>query len=623
MLWLDENQETLHLLAGTRTDIPIGATIPFTGVGAEMLRRGEPLVLNDYAAWPEANPRAVERGVVSALIVPLQARDKIIGTLGVQCLTPRHFTAAEVELLSLIAAAIGPAIEAARLHADLVDSEGRIRAIFRTAPMVIGRIDPQGMMVEMNPVLFEMTGYTVEEVIGHHFNDVPWADDGFIDRRSQGDLLKGRRERAQYEKHLRRKDGSHFWAEITVSTVRRPDRGIDFFYVMVKDVNERKVAEEALRKSEIRKGAIVSSALDCIVVADSEGRIMEFNPAAERAFGRTRDDVIGADIFEVISATRFRDGYRSQFAKYVQNEERTQHAGRLETMALRSDGTEFPIDVSIALFEQDGSTILSASLRDLSEREQAVAATRESEAKSRFLASMSHELRTPLNSILGFSQLLETGSTGPLNDRQKRYVGHIESSGRHLLALITEVLDLSKVAAGQMEVDVEDVDLVPLVVEALARVGPLGDSRPVELVLDPAPPLWVRADRRRLLQVLLNLLSNAIKFTPAGGVVRVGIARSGHEVEIAVVDTGIGISSEQREWIFEEFTQVQRGALDSQEGTGLGLALSRRLLTLMDGTIRLQSEVGQGSVFTVSLPRAIRRRERAQAAPPLVEVPLP
>jgi signal transduction histidine kinase len=243
----------------------------------------------------------------------------------------------------------------------------------------------------------------------------------------------------------------------------------------------------------------------------------------------------------------------------------------------------------------------------------------ESEAKSRFVAAMSHELRTPLNSILGFSQLLASSGTGELNDRQHRYVGHIESSGRHLLALINDVLDLSKVEAGQMEVELEPIELQPMLDEAINQLRPLADAKPLELVLDPAPGIWIRADRRRFLQVMLNLLSNAIKFTPQGGKVRVVGARAGRTAEISVIDNGVGIPSGEQQRIFEEFTQVDRQGSQSTEGTGLGLALSRRLLQLMRGSIHVESEEGTGSTFRVIVPR-IRPGEVADARPLLLVV---
>ena len=486
VLCLDEENQTLRVLADTRPDIMAGVAIPFAGPGAAKLSRGEALVLDDYRSWEGASEAAIRRGVMSAVIVPLHARDRVIGTLGVQSLVNRHFTPAEVELLTLIAASIGPAIDAARLHSDLLESQ-------------------------------------------------------------------------------------------------------------------------------LLMSSIVNGALDCVIATDQQGRVVEFNPAAERVFGYAREEALGRNGLDLVLSPQVREAHRTALLEYVDSNGDI-NENRLETVGIRSDGTEFPMEISVSMVERNGETLFSASIRDLSVREQALTATRESEAKSRFLASMSHELRTPLNSILGFAQLLGTATTGQLNERQKRYLGHIESSGRHLLALITDVLDLSKVAAGQMEVDVDDVDVNHLVGEAMARVAPLADPKSVQLALTPSPGLWVRADSRRLLQVFLNLLSNAIKFTLPGGNVTITTRRVGHEVEIAVADTGIGISDDRQEWIFEEFTQVQAGALDTQEGTGLGLALSRRLLTLMDGSIRLESEVGRGSVFTVTLPRSVRRRDRPELA---------
>jgi signal transduction histidine kinase len=234
------------------------------------------------------------------------------------------------------------------------------------------------------------------------------------------------------------------------------------------------------------------------------------------------------------------------------------------------------------------------------------AARRENEAKSRFLASMSHELRTPLNSILGFAQLLQRAEFGRLDERQTRYVDNIASSGRHLLDLVNDVLDLSKVAAGQMEIFYEDFEITALLREAVVKVRPLADNKNLNLVLQTRSRPWVHGDRRRVEQVIWNLLSNAIKFTPEGGGVDVSARAADGMVKIVVTDTGIGIPSDQHERIFEEFTQVDDRRNRSHQGTGLGLPLSRRLVQLMGGTLGLDSEPGRGSTFTVNLPRARR-----------------
>ena len=225
--------------------------------------------------------------------------------------------------------------------------------------------------------------------------------------------------------------------------------------------------------------------------------------------------------------------------------------------------------------------------------------------KSEFLAHMSHELRTPLNSILGFAQLLAGEEFGSLNARQHRYVAHVTSSGEHLLSLINDVLDLTKVEAGQLEVMSEVVGLKQLLTGCVEEIGPLARHKTQRVVVKARADVSVRSDSRRLRQVILNLLSNAIKFTPEGGVVTLETERDGSEVLIHVRDTGVGIPAAERERIFEAFTQVRTGRTRSEEGTGLGLALSRRLMELMGGSLVLDARPGRGSTFTVRLPAAL------------------
>ena len=222
--------------------------------------------------------------------------------------------------------------------------------------------------------------------------------------------------------------------------------------------------------------------------------------------------------------------------------------------------------------------------------------------KSEFLANMSHELRTPLNAILGFSQILQQKLFGELNDKQEEYVEDILSSGNHLLSLINDVLDLSKVEAGQIELDVEPFSLREAVERGVAIVRERASKNGVTVAAEIDPEVQiVEADERRIRQILFNLLSNAVKFTPAGGRVDVTAARAGAEVEVAVTDTGPGIAPDDRERIFEEFQQTDVGA-KHREGTGLGLALSKRLVELHGGRIWVESELGSGSRFVFTLP---------------------
>ena len=224
--------------------------------------------------------------------------------------------------------------------------------------------------------------------------------------------------------------------------------------------------------------------------------------------------------------------------------------------------------------------------------------------KSEFLANMSHELRTPLNAIIGFSEVLLEKMFGELNDKQLDYLRDIHGSGHHLLTLINDILDLSKIEAGRMELELGSFDLHELLDGASMLVRERASRHGLSLALDVADGLgeWV-ADERKVKQVVINLLSNAVKFTPAGGSVTLRARRVGDAVEIAVIDTGVGIAADQQALVFEEFRQAAGDHLRKSEGTGLGLALAKRFVELHGGTLRVESELGRGSTFAFMLPQ--------------------
>jgi signal transduction histidine kinase len=241
--------------------------------------------------------------------------------------------------------------------------------------------------------------------------------------------------------------------------------------------------------------------------------------------------------------------------------------------------------------------------------DQVEAKSREVEAanrhKSEFLANMSHELRTPLNAIIGFSEVLSQQMFGAVNPKQHEYLGDIGASGQHLLSLINDILDLSKVEAGKMELQPSRFSLAAALASVMMMVQERALRRGVELrtELDPNVDV-VEADERKVKQVVLNLLTNAVKFTPAGGQVRLRAGRDGAGVVVAVMDNGVGIAPADQARVFEEFAQARGTSMPEQEGTGLGLTLSRRLVELHGGTIWVESELGKGSTFTFTLPAA-------------------
>ena len=233
--------------------------------------------------------------------------------------------------------------------------------------------------------------------------------------------------------------------------------------------------------------------------------------------------------------------------------------------------------------------------------------------KSEFLANMSHELRTPLNAIIGFSEVLLDRMFGELNEKQDDYLKDIFTSGKHLLSLINDILDLSKIEAGRMELDLSDFDPEQALGNAMTLVRERAQTHGIALALQAdGLAADIRADERKFKQILLNLLSNAVKFTPDGGKVTVRATMVGEQIEVAVQDTGVGISAEDQLVVFDEFKQVGRHYTNKHEGTGLGLSLTKRFVELHGGSLRLESEPGAGSTFTFTLP--IRPVEAAQDA---------
>jgi two-component system, sensor histidine kinase and response regulator len=264
---------------------------------------------------------------------------------------------------------------------------------------------------------------------------------------------------------------------------------------------------------------------------------------------------------------------------------------------------------------RDLENIIAARTIDLREaKERAETADR---IKSAFLANMSHELRTPLNSIIGFTGILLQGLVGPLNEEQKKQLGIVRDSSTHLLELINDVLDISKIEAGQLEVEAEPFDLRASLEKTARVLRPLADKRGLALELQIAAEVGtLTSDRRRVEQVLMNLVSNAIKFTEQGSVT---VACSGNEaeVEIQVRDTGIGIRAEDLGVLFQPFRQVDAGTARKYEGTGLGLSISKRMVELLGGRIQVESVWGEGSTFTVSLPLTGRQPPSVPALPDL------
>ncbi|HIE04119.1 MAG TPA: PAS domain S-box protein, partial [Candidatus Latescibacteria bacterium] len=483
--------------------------------------------------------------------------------------------------------------------------------------------DRDARITYVNPAFEQGVGYSREEVIGKTpavLKSGKTPPEVYEDM--WGTILKGKTWRG--ELYNRKKDGSLYVAAITISPVLDGGK-IEGFVGIQRDVTYQKELEEELRRYleslerivEERTREVKTLAKfpeinpNPVLRCDPSGRVLYMNPAARRTFRPVGDsphlrDVLPEHSEEILNVFR---GGGPIMGREVSLGDRT----------FLVSAVPFPEGESIFVGLQDVTELrrtqerLQALVEELElQRRRAEDASR---AKSMFLANMSHELRTPLNAILGFGGLLD--AVGPLNERQKRYVRHILESGRHLLDIINDILDLSRVEAGKVEMKVRPTSVKEIVRQGLSMVQMKARNHNISLSMDVEDDLRVPADPRMLKQILFNLLSNAVKFTPDGGKVKVTAKRAraeelpkrseteGLEGEWAVVsvsDTGIGIAPEDQDRIWREFEQVDNELSRRYEGTGLGLPLTKRLVELHGGRIWVESEPGNGSTFTFILP---------------------
>jgi len=375
---------------------------------------------------------------------------------------------------------------------------------------------------------------------------------------------------------------------------------------------ERARAMAAEHESEVRKASILDTAFDSIVTSDHRGTITEFNPAAEATFGYRKQDVIGRQMVDLIIPPQYRAAHLMGMERYLATGEAHVLGRRIEITAMRSDGTQFPVELGIVRVPIPGPAFFTAYIRDLTERKRLEAdqarllqeSKEANRAKSEFLATMSHELRTPLNAISGYAELLKMGLRGPVTEAQVADLERINRSQSHLLGIINDILQFAKLESGQLEMKVGAFPVEAALDVAEELVRPQLEAKKISYkYLRGEKSVQVRADRDRFQQIVLNLLSNALKFTPDGGRISVGWRIEEKQVVIDVVDTGVGIAAEQLERIFDPFIQVQSGTTRTSEGVGLGLAISRDMARQMGGDVSVKSELGKGSTFTLTLPR--------------------
>ena len=503
----------------------------------------------------------------------------------------------------------GIAHETGELHRLLVQSVDDY-AIFA--------LDPEGYILSWNAGAQRFKGYTADEIIGKHFSIFyPRAkiEEGFPDFELREAARVGRFEDEGWRI---RKDGSRFWANVVITALRGPDGQLVGFAKVTRDLTERRRAEEELRDSEERFRLLVQSVRDyAIFMLDTTGHITTWNAGAERTKGYTAEEIIGKHFSIFYTPDDLADGKPPRELDIATRTGVYEEEG----WRVRKNGTRFWANVVItAIRRPDGSLAGFAKVtRDLTERraaqERAIEAARQAaasdsanRAKSDFLAAMSHELRTPLNAIGGYTDLLAMGVRGEVTPEQLGDLHRIKRSQQHLLGIINDLLNYSRIEAGQTNYDYANVPLSAVIESVGHMIAPQAAAKGLTLDIHQCPPDVVAwADKSKVEQILLNLLSNAVKFTNQGGVTLECDWQDSRFVTMTVSDTGVGIPLDQLDKIFEPFVQVGRSLTQPHEGTGLGLAISRDLARAMGGNIVATSKPGVCSQFKVTLPRAPAR----------------
>ncbi len=563
----------------------------------------------------------------------------LVSTLAIYSLvrgTGPFVTISEKDSLMLIGSYIGilavtnmllAAAAAERRAAEraVSESEKRFRAVVEDQTDLICRFKPNGLLTFVNEAFCRFHGKRSDKLIGTNFFQTLSEEDAAVPL-SYINSLPPDEPVVSFDHRLHSPDDQIVWHQYRVRRLFEKKGDTREFQAVIQDITQRKQSEQALRASEEKYRSLIDHIPDVVWTADSNRDLIYISGNAVKVLGYGSEELLGGQLWlnriHPEDASRVGQAYQKLFSEGEKFD--------VEYRVCRKNGEWIWLhNRALATRPREGVMCADGIFLDITQRRQSEDAVQQTKdaaetanlAKSQFLANMSHELRTPLNAIIGFSEILADQTFGDLNDRQLKYSNNILNSGRHLLQLINDILDLAKVEAGRVELMRNTFSVAKALTEVQTIVKTLANKKHILLeskVAVELPELF--ADEAKFKQIMYNLLSNAIKFTPDGGKVfisaTVQTADHGDSVlQIAVTDTGIGIKANDQERVFKEFEQVDSSYGRQQQGTGLGLALTKRLVEMHGGKIRVESEgvEGKGSTFTFSIPIP-----RAEMAPTLL-----
>ncbi|MBI5568845.1 MAG: AAA family ATPase [Desulfomonile tiedjei] len=572
-----------------------------------------------------SDPYVLESQPKSILCIPLIHQAKLTGILYLENrLATGAFTADRLEMLELFCSQAAVSLENARLYErlqeysqtleqkvasrtrELQESEAKYRTIFETTGTATVIVEKDTKISLSNSEFQKLTGHSRDEIDGrkHLTEFVPPQNTALItqaqDMLTSGDplVIQG------CEIGIIDKQGLRRDVISTISAIPGTAQSVASFV----DISQRKKVESQLRfiheaaAAEARKlRSLIEGMDEGIVLADADDTITEINSWFLRKVGMQRSQVVGKKVWDFHPTQDTQARVRKLILDFKTGLQQEAAVTNREFFGMHVSFRVHPIFDGA---RYSGVILYVVDVTDLEEARKH--AEQASQAKGDFLANMSHELRTPLNAIIGFSEILEDKLYGGLNEKQSIYVRHVLTSGRHLLQLINDILDLTKVESGKVELEVSSIDIKKVLESILVMIRPTALGRSLSLHLSIAEDLQdveIQADEMKLKQILFNLLANAVKFTPEGGAIGVEARKMGHELAVSVSDTGVGIKPEDRDRIFRMFEQVDSSLGRRQQGTGLGLALARKMVELHGGRIEVESAgEHRGSRFTFVIP---------------------
>jgi PAS domain S-box-containing protein len=602
---------------------------PGHGLTEYVLRTGRPLLVDQQAFRQLVQQGEVElvgADSVDWLGVPLKVGEKIFGVLAVQSYTTRvRFSHAEMEMLEFVSSQMTPAIERKLTQQRIADALEFNIALIDVSTMGIAAYDSSGQCILVNDAMARILGATREQVLRQNYNHIEsWKN---------SELLESARETAATGNETRREIhtvssfGKEIWLDcrftylfsngmphllLTVNDIsvsKQAEVTLQAYAAKLEQSNrdlqesatELKQAEAVLRASEAKYRALVDTSPDAITLTDLEGKLVLCNRQTARLHGYENPEAMyGLNVFELIAP--------EDRELAGQNSQRTLEKGsitNIEYTMLRKDGTRFPAELSAALIrDNEGApgTFIGIT-RDITERMRAMEAEKELiQSKEEFIASVSHDLRTPLFSLNGYLDLLRNGK---VNDPivQNEFLTRADKDVHRLMDMVNELLDVSRLESNRLVLNWEEVDLGIVILEVLQSFREQANGRQISLTSVPLEPsLIAEVDPSRMRRVLANLVDNAIKFSNVGGDILVsGESRNG-SITIQVIDQGCGIPTEDCSRVFEKFYQVSHTLTKNRFGTGLGLYISKQIIEAHGGSIGVESQVGHGSTFTITIP---------------------